>query len=1685
SIPPVLGRLTNLTLLSFDQSGLSCPTAGTTDCAVNHTASTGTEMGPGVGADSSKAGVCPTDAGVVSAVKVTFESTQKSPLRVSPASPFSHTLVSFHQVNAMAPKHHVRLLGFCVDMNPAAPHCTPIPLPPSPTPGECDGIEGWHLRSQLLHLSHSSTPLLSHLIISSHQVNAMASKHHPNLVRLLGFCIDFNADTEEMEQVVVYEFMENGDLDRWIGDEAPKALSLLERVNIFIEAPKPLSLLERVDILIVVMLAVITAQHAVRTQQDTSRVNLKAWVAPLVSAHDVASFKDPRLEGPADVILRLAELALSCTAMPTASRPDMMRIIGGLKAMRAELTGGDVDERAIRIDSELAIGVGETLEEQIMRVESMGDVPVLLDCQALWIRNFTGWTTGEDCATAEGLQCDSQRKYRRWQPLRSPRDNLGHGDIVPGSRAEKSSMEMSSLAGVLPSSIGNPTHPMHLTDQRPFRCSPPSPTTHAPFSSPQVNGDVVSCRGAAVVHQQPDAPHASDRPAPFSLLSPLSNHTRSLLFPSGQWRCRLLQGSMEMSSLAGVLPSSIGNLTLLTHLLAGELPSSIGNLTLLTHLLRSSPHPSPFFSPPPSSYPFPHPPPVTTPHPFDSKHTSYPFPHPPPVTTPHPSPLRCPTFFFPFLSSFPSLHPFLPLYPSLASPLLSLTPPLPHPSSPSPLLSFTPPLPHPSSPSPLLSLTPPLPHPSSPSPLLSFTPPLPHSSSPSPLLSLTPPLPHPSPPLNHSSSRPSPYRNFFRNNLNSGITTTFGALTIPPPCMLLPIRSSHCLALSSPPVLITPPSNLFQTNLFDSDVPTTIGASTSPTTLSLISSPNPNFFQNNLDSDVPTTFGALTIPPSLALSQSHHLAFPCLSALSQARPSPPPFAPLLLSPLPLLPATSFRTISTVTSPPPVLPALPSPPIPSSPLYLSPFALLNPSALTSSSLSSQQLLSEQPRQRHPHHLWRSHQPAAPVSMPCAALCCVYPILCALPASSLPPHPSSRLEVLSLHFAPSIRFPFTPSPPPTHHSNLGINMLTGPLPLFLDTLSLLTFLNLGDNKLTGTLSAGLGNLKQLQFLDLSKNNRSVQEQRICVPAINTGITLNPHMAVRCSLSLTWLYVAHSPSHGCTLLTLPHMAVRCSLSLTWLYVAHSPSHGCTLLTLPHMAVRCSLSLTWLYVAHSPSHGCTLLTLPHMAVRCSLSLTWLYVAHSPSHDCTLLTLPHMAVRCSLSLTWLYVAHSPSHGCTLLTLPHMAVRCSLSLTWLYVAHSPSHGCTLLTLPHMAVRCSLSLTWLYVAHSPSHGCTLLTLPHMAVRCSLSLTWLYVAHSPLTWLYVAHSPSHGSTLQSTSSTAVPIFSNLASNKLNGSVPVFDGFPALTYLGLGGNSLQGTFPVTGNQALPLTEWNSLQGTFPVTGNQALPLTESAWEGTAFKAPSPSRATRLFPSRHYLRGNIFKLAGSICDPAMPSPFLHASDLRGNKLAGSIPRSISSLSALEHLRMLDGDGGCGRVTSSRVSSSLVGIPLSTSSNCGINFREDETLGPSLSSFCLPDAILSSLSLAHPLADSLPILLSSLQAYSSHPSLPLPCSLVSENRFKDSPPDSITSLVSPSPPLPLDHSPPPPSTTPHHPPRPLPTTPLDHSPPPPSTTPHRPPRPLPTTPLLAPLSRFLCRLLSENRFNGFLPYSL
>ncbi|CAI5948009.1 unnamed protein product, partial [Closterium sp. NIES-64] len=74
-------------------------------------------------------------------------------------------------------------------------------------------------------------------------VKEMASKHHPNLVRLLGFCVHYDSSTGQIEQVLVYEFMANRDLESWIGPGAPSHLSLLQRLDVLIGVAKGLQYL--------------------------------------------------------------------------------------------------------------------------------------------------------------------------------------------------------------------------------------------------------------------------------------------------------------------------------------------------------------------------------------------------------------------------------------------------------------------------------------------------------------------------------------------------------------------------------------------------------------------------------------------------------------------------------------------------------------------------------------------------------------------------------------------------------------------------------------------------------------------------------------------------------------------------------------------------------------------------------------------------------------------------------------------------------------------------------------------------------------------------------------------------------------------------------------------------------------------------------------------------------------------------------------------------------------------------------------------------------------------------------------------------------------------------------------------------------------------------------------------------
>ncbi|CAI5953631.1 unnamed protein product [Closterium sp. NIES-64] len=267
------------------------------------------------------------------------------------------------------------------------------------------------------------------------EVNEMASKHHPHLVRLLGFCIDVNEATEQTEQILIYEFMPNGDLERWLGPGATQPLSLLQRLDVMIGVAEGLQYLHSfgivhrdikpANILIdrnmqakvadfglvrmgegttvgatrvmgtpgyvdpayfksqkatpmadvhsfgVVMLTILTARKAIYNSDD-NQINLKQWVAPFVAANDGVTFKDPSLEAPPDIILRLARLALSCTAMPTVLRPNMIKVLAELEALREEVRGATGDQMARRIDREIDDTHGHDLEEEVANAIRIG-----------------------------------------------------------------------------------------------------------------------------------------------------------------------------------------------------------------------------------------------------------------------------------------------------------------------------------------------------------------------------------------------------------------------------------------------------------------------------------------------------------------------------------------------------------------------------------------------------------------------------------------------------------------------------------------------------------------------------------------------------------------------------------------------------------------------------------------------------------------------------------------------------------------------------------------------------------------------------------------------------------------------------------------------------------------------------------------------------------------------------------------------------------------------------------------------------------------------------------------------------------------------------------------------------------------------------------------------------------------
>ncbi|CAI5505184.1 unnamed protein product [Closterium sp. Naga37s-1] len=116
-------------------------------------------------------------------------------------------------------------------------------------------------------------------------VRAMASLRHEHVVRLLGFCLHQNVESGQQEQILVYEFVPNGDLNFGV-----------------------------------VLLELLTRQKAAVEGTDS---HISDWAARKVQVYSLGELKDAGLEAPDEAVVELADIALDCLKMPASRRPPM------------------------------------------------------------------------------------------------------------------------------------------------------------------------------------------------------------------------------------------------------------------------------------------------------------------------------------------------------------------------------------------------------------------------------------------------------------------------------------------------------------------------------------------------------------------------------------------------------------------------------------------------------------------------------------------------------------------------------------------------------------------------------------------------------------------------------------------------------------------------------------------------------------------------------------------------------------------------------------------------------------------------------------------------------------------------------------------------------------------------------------------------------------------------------------------------------------------------------------------------------------------------------------------------------------------------------------------------------------------------------------------------------------------
>ncbi|CAI5989060.1 unnamed protein product [Closterium sp. NIES-65] len=150
------------------------------------------------------------------------------------------------------------------------------------------------------------------------EVRTMASLHHTHLVRLLGFCLDQNVETGKQEQILVYEFIGNRDLEYHIHATKPNIL-----VSADMQAKvADFGLLKRLT-------------HG---DADATRVaGTPGYAMKRVEAYDLEELRDSKMPAVSEeAIVDFADLALDCIKSPGTRRPTMKDVACRLSALIAK-----------------------------------------------------------------------------------------------------------------------------------------------------------------------------------------------------------------------------------------------------------------------------------------------------------------------------------------------------------------------------------------------------------------------------------------------------------------------------------------------------------------------------------------------------------------------------------------------------------------------------------------------------------------------------------------------------------------------------------------------------------------------------------------------------------------------------------------------------------------------------------------------------------------------------------------------------------------------------------------------------------------------------------------------------------------------------------------------------------------------------------------------------------------------------------------------------------------------------------------------------------------------------------------------------------------------------------------------------------------------------------------------------